>query len=229
SLKSYNKYFTFLLVSLFPTDITFPTRNLRTNPFLIPQAIYETNHNISNTTVLTPQSSTCLCPRPKQTISNQSAISFQRRNLIQPSIPPEHAGLGSKIIQSFPEFPYSVKDRGMDQCSICLIDFMDDDTMRLISTCNHFFHTICIDLWFESHKTCPVYRCELDVHKKSSRLFLKTINGRYQIKGLYGILQDIHNLTCYLSTSVFSFISRKDNVAADNLAKKALLNFFNCM
>ncbi|KAH0862793.1 hypothetical protein HID58_080004 [Brassica napus] len=150
-------------------------------------------------------------------------------NLIQPSIPPEHAGLGSKIIQSFPEFPYSVKDRGMDQCSICLIDFMDDDTMRLISTCNHFFHTICIDLWFESHKTCPVYRCELDVHKKSSRLFLKTINGRYQIKGLYGILQDIHNLTCYLSTSVFSFISRKDNVAADNLAKKALLNFFNCM
>ncbi|CAN6893406.1 unnamed protein product [Brassica oleracea] len=32
-------------------------------------------------------------------------------NLIQPSIPPEHAGLGSKIIQSFPEFPYSVKDQ----------------------------------------------------------------------------------------------------------------------
>ncbi|CAH8382240.1 unnamed protein product [Eruca vesicaria subsp. sativa] len=88
-------------------------------------------------------------------------------NLIQPSIPTEHVGLGSKIIQSFPEFPYSVKERGMDQCSICLIDFMDDDTMRLISSCNHFFHTICIDLWFESHKTCPVCRCELDVDQTS--------------------------------------------------------------
>ncbi|KAJ4917069.1 RING-H2 finger protein ATL81 [Raphanus sativus] len=84
-------------------------------------------------------------------------------NLVEPSTPPENTGLNSKIIQSFPEFPYSVKDRGMDQCSICLLDFMDDDTMRLISTCNHFFHTICIDLWFESHKTCPVCRRELDV------------------------------------------------------------------
>ncbi|CAH8354078.1 unnamed protein product [Eruca vesicaria subsp. sativa] len=88
-------------------------------------------------------------------------------NLIQPSTPPENTGLDSKIIQSFPEFPYSVKDRGMDQCSICLLDFMDDDTMRLISTCNHFFHTICIDLWFELHKTCPVCRCELDVDRTS--------------------------------------------------------------
>ncbi|CAF1929201.1 unnamed protein product, partial [Brassica oleracea] len=88
-------------------------------------------------------------------------------NLIQPSSPPENTGLNSKIIQSFPEFPYSVKDRGMDQCSICLLEFMDDDTMRLISTCNHVFHTICIDLWFESHKTCPVCRRELDVDRTS--------------------------------------------------------------
>ncbi|KAJ0235854.1 RING-H2 finger protein ATL81 [Hirschfeldia incana] len=101
------------------------------------------------------------------TIWNNLRNRNRSSNLIQPSIPPEHVGLGSKIIQSFPEFPYSVKDRGMDQCSICLIDFMDDDTMRLISTCNHFFHTICIDLWFESHKTCPVCRRELDVDQTS--------------------------------------------------------------
>ncbi|CAA7026613.1 unnamed protein product [Microthlaspi erraticum] len=91
-------------------------------------------------------------------------------NLIQPSIPPENPGLDAKIIQSFPEFPYSVKDRGIDQCSICLLDFMDDDTMRLISTCNHFFHTICIDLWFEFHKTCPVCRRELDAEEDQTAL-----------------------------------------------------------
>ena len=65
--------------------------------------------------------------------------------------------------------------------------------------------------------------------RSDAQILIRAINGRDQIKGLYGILQDIHNLTCYLSTSVFSFISRKDNVAADNLAKKALFNFFNCM
>ncbi|CAN8290334.1 unnamed protein product [Cochlearia groenlandica] len=86
------------------------------------------------------------------------------RNLIQQSSDQqEHAGLDSKIIESFPEFPYSVRDKGNDKCAICLIDYMDDDTMRLITTCNHFFHTICIDLWFELHKTCPVCRRELDV------------------------------------------------------------------
>ncbi|KAF3503221.1 hypothetical protein F2Q69_00045681 [Brassica cretica] len=65
--------------------------------------------------------------------------------------------------------------------------------------------------------------------RSDAQILIRAINGRDQIKGLYGILQDIHNLTCYLSTFVFSFISRKDNVAADNLAKKALFNFFNCM
>ncbi|XP_048612061.1 uncharacterized protein LOC125586243 [Brassica napus] len=65
--------------------------------------------------------------------------------------------------------------------------------------------------------------------RSGAQILIRAINGRDQIKGLYGILQDIHNLTCYLSTSVFSFISRKDNVAADNLAKKVLFNFFNCM
>ncbi|CAH2034926.1 unnamed protein product [Thlaspi arvense] len=97
------------------------------------------------------------------TIMNNHRNRNRPSDLIQPSIPPENAGLDTKIIESFPEFPYSVKDRGMDQCSICLTDFTDNDTMRLIATCNHFFHTICIDLWFESHKTCPVCRRELDV------------------------------------------------------------------
>ncbi|ESQ33561.1 hypothetical protein EUTSA_v10009642mg [Eutrema salsugineum] len=101
------------------------------------------------------------------TIFNTHRNRNRPSNLNQPSIPPENAGLDSKIIQSFPEFPYSVKDRGTDQCSICLTDFMDNDTMRLISTCNHFFHSICIDLWFESHKTCPVCRRELDADQTS--------------------------------------------------------------
>ena len=65
--------------------------------------------------------------------------------------------------------------------------------------------------------------------RSDAQILIRAINGRDQITGLYGILQDIHNLTCYLSTSVFSFISRKDKIAADNFAKKTLLNFFICM
>ncbi|KAL1195797.1 RING-H2 finger protein ATL81 [Cardamine amara subsp. amara] len=107
------------------------------------------------------------CFRKLMTIWNNHRNRNRPNNLIQPSNPPEYIGLDSKIIQSFPEYPYSFKDYGMDQCSICLTDFMDDDTIRLISTCNHSFHTICIDLWFEAHKTCPVCRRELDVDQTS--------------------------------------------------------------
>ncbi|KAG2298194.1 hypothetical protein Bca52824_034666 [Brassica carinata] len=62
--------------------------------------------------------------------------------------------------------------------------------------------------------------------RSDSQVLIRVINGRDQLKGLFGILQDIHNLTCYLSTFVFSHISRKDNVAADSLAKSALSDFF---
>ncbi|CAN6825371.1 unnamed protein product [Brassica oleracea] len=48
------------------------------------------------------------------------------------------------------------------ECAICLSEFSEEDTVRLITMCRHGFHSVCIDLWFESHKTCPVCRCELD-------------------------------------------------------------------
>lgn len=202
---------TFLLISLFPIDITLPTRQPQNKPFLLPQATYETSHNISDPTVslhgLKMSLSTtetdnfkpvhtlvsspvtivltgsllfiiftgffsfffCGCLfRKLMKIWNNHRNRNRPSNLIQPSNPPEILGLDSKIIESFPEYPYSVKDHGMDQCSICLTEFMDDDTIRLISTCNHSFHTICIDLWFEGHKTCPVCRRELDVEDRTS-------------------------------------------------------------
>ncbi|XP_010541177.1 PREDICTED: RING-H2 finger protein ATL81-like [Tarenaya hassleriana] len=76
--------------------------------------------------------------------------------------PPENPGLDPKIVRAFPAYPYSsVRDQGTE-CSICLSDFSDEDTVRLITACRHAFHADCIDLWFESHKTCPVCRCELE-------------------------------------------------------------------
>ncbi|KAL2525270.1 RING-H2 finger protein ATL29 [Abeliophyllum distichum] len=77
-------------------------------------------------------------------------------------------GLDTLIIQSFPTFKYStVKDYRREkyglECAICLVEFKDEDLLRLLTSCNcHVFHQECIDLWFESHKTCPVCRRSLD-------------------------------------------------------------------
>ncbi|KAG2309093.1 hypothetical protein Bca52824_028841 [Brassica carinata] len=96
-----------------------------------------------------------------------SAWTLQRTpygDLIHVTTPPENIGLDPFIIKSFPVFLYStVTMRNQcTECAICLSDFSDEDTVRLITVCRHGFHSACIDLWFQSHKTCPVCRCELD-------------------------------------------------------------------
>ncbi|KAL9327343.1 hypothetical protein ACSQ67_007988 [Phaseolus vulgaris] len=77
-------------------------------------------------------------------------------------------GLDPSLLQVFPTFAYSsVKDLRKDQnygleCAICLVEFEDDNMLRLLTLCCHVFHRDCIDLWLCSHKTCPVCRRDLD-------------------------------------------------------------------
>ncbi|CAN8231561.1 unnamed protein product [Cochlearia groenlandica] len=90
-----------------------------------------------------------------------------------PEPPPINPGLDFRIINSFPTFPYSsVKDLREEkyglECAICLLEFDGDHVIRLLTTCYHVFHQECIDLWFESHKTCPVCRQELDQETKQN-------------------------------------------------------------
>ncbi|XP_031277996.1 E3 ubiquitin-protein ligase ATL31-like [Pistacia vera] len=69
-------------------------------------------------------------------------------------------GLDPAVIRTFPTFIYSaVKDlklgKGALECAVCLSEFEDDETLRLIPKCDHVFHPDCIDLWLGSHVTCP--------------------------------------------------------------------------
>lgn len=47
------------------------------------------------------------------------------------------------------------------ECAVCLNEFEDDETLRLIPKCDHVFHPECIDAWLASHSTCPVCRANL--------------------------------------------------------------------
>ncbi|KAK7282847.1 hypothetical protein RIF29_11932 [Crotalaria pallida] len=75
-------------------------------------------------------------------------------------------GLDAAIIETFPTFVYStVKGlkigRASLECAVCLNEFEDDETLRLIPNCSHVFHTECIDAWLVNHSTCPVCRANL--------------------------------------------------------------------
>jgi len=75
-------------------------------------------------------------------------------------------GLDASVIETFPTFPYStVKTLRIGkealECPVCLNEFEDDETLRLIPQCCHVFHPGCIDAWLRSQTTCPLCRANL--------------------------------------------------------------------
>ncbi|KAI8026065.1 E3 ubiquitin-protein ligase ATL6 [Camellia lanceoleosa] len=79
---------------------------------------------------------------------------------------PASRGLDPAVIEMFPTFAYSVvKNQKIGksalECAVCLNEFQDDETLRLIPKCDHVFHPECIDAWLTSHVTCPVCRADL--------------------------------------------------------------------
>ncbi|KAF8053975.1 hypothetical protein N665_1358s0010 [Sinapis alba] len=75
-------------------------------------------------------------------------------------------GLDASTIETFPTLVYSeVKTqkigKGALECAICLNEFEDDETLRLLPKCDHVFHTHCIGAWLQGHVTCPVCRTNL--------------------------------------------------------------------
>ncbi|KAG7968576.1 hypothetical protein I3843_08G161100 [Carya illinoinensis] len=75
-------------------------------------------------------------------------------------------GLDPEVIETFPTLVYSVVKglkigKGALECAVCLNEFAEDETLRLIPKCDHVFHPECIDVWLASHTTCPVCRANL--------------------------------------------------------------------
>ncbi|KAJ4916411.1 E3 ubiquitin-protein ligase ATL15 [Raphanus sativus] len=75
-------------------------------------------------------------------------------------------GLDASVIETFPTFRYStVKTLRIGkealECPVCLNEFEDDETLRLLPQCCHVFHPGCIDAWLSSHATCPLCRANL--------------------------------------------------------------------
>ncbi|KAJ6325600.1 hypothetical protein OIU76_012641 [Salix suchowensis] len=69
------------------------------------------------------------------------------------------------------------------RCSVCLADYLGEDTLRILPYCGHSFHVTCIDIWLQRHSTCPVCRISLREcpEKKSvmKPLFSSAIRSQY--------------------------------------------------
>ncbi|GMH31380.1 hypothetical protein Nepgr_033223 [Nepenthes gracilis] len=69
-------------------------------------------------------------------------------------------GLQQSIINSITVVRYRKGDGLIEgtECSVCLSEFQEGETLRLLPKCNHAFHIGCIDTWLRSHTNCPLCR-----------------------------------------------------------------------
>ncbi|EEF34738.1 ring finger protein, putative [Ricinus communis] len=72
-------------------------------------------------------------------------------------------GLDEALIKSITMCKYRKGDgliEGTD-CSVCLSEFQEDESIRLLPKCSHAFHVSCIDTWLKSHSNCPLCRANI--------------------------------------------------------------------
>ncbi|KAJ3671041.1 hypothetical protein LUZ60_008467 [Juncus effusus] len=67
-------------------------------------------------------------------------------------------GLDPAAIGSYPKFPFSSKNGGETTCSICLCEYRENEMLRMLPDCRHYFHLMCIDAWLRLNASCPVCR-----------------------------------------------------------------------
>ncbi|KAH7514428.1 hypothetical protein FEM48_Zijuj11G0088600 [Ziziphus jujuba var. spinosa] len=84
----------------------------------------------------------------------------------------ETTGLDEALIKSIAACKYKKGDGLVDgtDCSVCLSEFKEDDTIRLLPKCSHAFHLPCIDTWLRSHSNCPLCRANIVAFAPSSPL-----------------------------------------------------------
>ncbi|KAK9274205.1 hypothetical protein L1049_019019 [Liquidambar formosana] len=74
-------------------------------------------------------------------------------------------GLDDALIRSIAVCKYKKGEleglvEGTD-CSVCLNEFQEDESLRLLPKCNHAFHLPCIDTWLKSNSSCPLCRSNI--------------------------------------------------------------------
>ncbi|CAF2164711.1 hypothetical protein YC2023_090649 [Brassica napus] len=91
-------------------------------------------------------------------------ISFSRPTTRRSYSPPRRhfnlpRGLDSEAVRSLPVYRYTKSAKHwIEDCIICLSNFEEGETVKVIPHCGHLFHVDCVDKWLNSHVTCPLCR-----------------------------------------------------------------------
>ncbi|KAL6496899.1 hypothetical protein OROGR_028828 [Orobanche gracilis] len=87
----------------------------------------------------------------------------------QPEAAIPRRGLEPSVLKTLPVVIFDPKEiKSGLECSVCLSEISQGEKTRLLPKCNHGFHLDCIDMWFESHSTCPLCRNPIKLRNQSN-------------------------------------------------------------
>ncbi|XP_073030459.1 RING-H2 finger protein ATL16-like [Primulina eburnea] len=106
-------------------------------------------------------------------------------HLLSRSPVPENRGLTEAAIRSIPVFKFN-KGNGKEpavqnssECVVCLIEFQEEEQLRIIPNCGHFFHIDCIDVWLQNNANCPLCRTSVSATPTSQEILATYPSPRY--------------------------------------------------
>jgi len=124
--------------------------------------------------------------------------------------PHVHAcGLEKSVINAIPSFIYnttkSKQDESKRECTICLVEFENNDYIRTLPLCSHTFHLVCIDAWLHKKPNCPLCRSCLRCDQFDKSPFKPIMADRidpsfhdhvpFQISHSHSVIQSVMEIT----------------------------------
>ncbi|KAG8391402.1 hypothetical protein BUALT_Bualt01G0183900 [Buddleja alternifolia] len=104
------------------------------------------------------------CKRRNDDHPNAALESEESRDhLSRDQMPVGATGLDEALIKMITVCKYK-KDEGLidgTECAVCLSEFQENESLRLLPKCNHAFHLPCIDTWLKSQSNCPLCRANV--------------------------------------------------------------------
>ncbi|KAL2486767.1 RING-H2 finger protein ATL16 [Abeliophyllum distichum] len=83
--------------------------------------------------------------------------------IYQPDV--ESRGLDEAAIRSIPLLQYKEGERSYSDCAVCLVEFQEEEKLRIIPSCGHVFHIDCLDIWLQKNANCPLCRTSISATK----------------------------------------------------------------
>lgn len=96
---------------------------------------------------------------PTTTTRRRRRLDFSAGYLEAAAVAALRRGLDPSVLKTIPIALFDPKEfKDGLECAVCLCEVAEGEKTRLLPKCNHGFHVECIDMWFQSHSTCPLCR-----------------------------------------------------------------------